>query len=97
MLRKMKKGFFAASALALLSLVGCGSTSVSPPPSPRNTEDAVREMTVVLASQCMANEVTKGMDFKVCFKQKLDAAVDQIGGYQKCASPVGCKPRSNDL
>ena len=91
----MIQGFFAVSALALLSLVGCATTQ--PAPSPKNTSDAVREMTVVLASQCMANEVTKGMDFKVCFKQKLDAAVDQIGGYQKCASPVGCKPRSNDL
>ena len=51
----MIQGFFAVSALALLSLVGCATTQ--PAPSPKNTSDAVREMPVVLAGQCKAREV----------------------------------------
>lgn len=86
----MKKGIFTASALALFSLAGCASTK--PAPHPKNTSDAVREMTVSLASQCKANEVAQGADFKACFNQQLDIAVEQIRRYQKCVSPAGCKP-----
>ncbi len=88
----MNQGFFAVSALALLSLVGCATTQ--PAPSPKNTSDAVREMTVVLAGQCKASEVAQGADFKACFNQQLDAAAEQIRRYQTCLSPVGCKPNS---
>lgn len=88
----MKKIIVAVAALALLSVAGCASTT--PAPSPKNTSDAVREMTVALAGQCKANEVAQGADFKACFNQQLDAAVEQIKRYQKCVSPVGCKPNS---
>lgn len=89
----MKKGFVAASALALLSLAGC-AVSTPPASSPKITSEAVREMTVALASQCKANEVAQGADFKTCFNQQLDAAVEQIRRYQRCVTPVGCKPNS---
>ena len=86
----MKKGIAAATVLALVSITGCVSTA--PGTSPTNTSDAVRDMTVVLASQCKSNAMAQGVDFKACFTQELDAAVEQIRRYQKCVAPVGCKP-----
>ena len=88
----MKKGIAAATVLALVSITGCVSTA--PGTSQTNTSDAVRDMTVVLAGQCKSNEMAQGVDFKACFNQELDAAVEQIRRFQKCVAPVGCKPNS---
>jgi outer membrane biogenesis lipoprotein LolB len=80
----------AASVLALLSLTGCASKTPAPPQ--KNTSDAVSDVMVVSVHQCLKTTDQNSPEFKVCLSQQLDAAAEQIRRYQKCVSPVGCKP-----
>ncbi|WP_449122203.1 hypothetical protein [Pseudomonas viridiflava] len=74
---------FAASALVLLSLTGCQSSSTPEQdlanlPPPKDSHEAAQRILQAAAGYCKGMADKHGADFIACFKQQTDLAIAKI-------------------
>lgn len=79
------RSFCAMSALVLLSLAGCKSSSTSEQdlanlPTPKSATEAAQRVVAYAAGYCKGMVEKHGADFETCFKQQTDLAMAKIEG-----------------